>query len=245
MLAWELECKAVTVYRDGSKQAQVLERASEVSAIDRIQVDTITDLQAGDLATLVMTKDKVLHRDDYHAPKRPRSLKGETVEVNTGHGPWFFTVNRDPNGEVLEVFLVPGENNACIRAGATIVGRLLSTALRSGVSLEAVRCQLKGIDCGHGTWEDGKFITSVYDALARVLTPPEQDMEVDGLAEVGGEYQHYLRINGRHIEVGKPGPHEPYTIQRQGVLCPDCGQASMFHRGGCLQCVSCGHNTCE
>ena len=163
------------------------------------------------------------------------------MEVNTGHGSWFFTVNRDPDGEVLEVFLVPGDNNACIRAGATIVGRLLSTALRSGVSLSTVRGQLKGIDCGHGTWEDGRFITSVYDALASVLDASEQvPAKVGELASGLDGQPIWRKIQGWEGTASLP----PWVTQK-GELCPACGQESMFHRGGCLQCMSCGHNTCE
>lgn len=216
MLAWELKCKAVTVYRDGSKE-QVLTGHVVDKQIDRQKLS-----YSGKL------------------PKRPASVRGQTIEVKTGHGNWFFTINEYPDvggdgiPKVQEVFLIPQESNACVRAGAEVVGVLISIALRSGVDLSTIQEHLKGIDCGHGIWVDGELITSVYDGLARVLVdepePEPAGVSLDEFSPLGNAV---LANN------------ESVSFKYTRYPCPKCSQIAMVHSGGCLRCVACGHNNCE
>jgi ribonucleoside-diphosphate reductase alpha chain len=125
-----------------------------------------------------------------------------------------------PNSPPVEVFMIPSENNSCIRAGAEMTGRLISTALRSGVDVQAIVDQLKGIDCGHAVWVDGELVTSVYDALARTL---------EALGPTGVT----------------PATRTLDLLTAERMICPKCGQLAAVERGGCLTCLACGNTSCE
>lgn len=195
MLAWELKCKAVTVYRDGSKQ-QVLTSSSNPG---------------------------IVVPDDGVGMSRPRIVKGHTVKADTGHGGWFFTINR-VDGKPIEVFMTPADKNPCVRAGAEITGILVSVALQAGVNPEDLIGYLKGIDCGHPHWQDAHLVTSVYDALAMAM---EEEFDPVEWTKLPGTREHRA-VFGMEI-------HEQ---------CPKCSHVSAVHRGGCLQCLDCGYNSC-
>ncbi len=136
LLAYELGCKGVTVYRDGSRSGQVL--------------------------SIPTTKVVV--------PKgRPQTLVGVTRKIATGCGNLYITINRDENGNLFEVFTNIGKAGVCAQAQAEAIGRLVSLALRSGVSPRQIIRQLKGISCQVPVWSKNEKITSCADAIARAL----------------------------------------------------------------------------
>jgi hypothetical protein len=132
--------------------------------------------------------------------ERPVSLTGKTYKIPSGHGTLYVTVNWDQNGEMFEVFGNLGKGGSCQRAEMEEIARLCSLALRSGISVDELIDQLRGIQCSEQIWHDGRRVTSVGDALARVLewaraegppTPPRdggQPAPVDGDdSDEGGE----------------------------------------------------------
>ncbi len=141
-LAWETGCKAVTVYRDGSKSMQVLETG------------------AGE-------KERV--EDDLLVPRqRPASVSGITDRVRTGHGNMFVTVNFDDEGLPFEVFTTHGKAGGCDAAHLDGISRLISMALRSGIDPNQVVEHLQGITCCP-VWDGGTLVRSAEDAVALVL----------------------------------------------------------------------------
>jgi ribonucleoside-diphosphate reductase alpha chain len=142
MLAYEEGLKGITIYRDRSRDSQVLttgkkEKAEEVTA--------------------------------KRAPrKRPVETKGIVTKVNTGCGTLYITVAYDDKG-IFEVFSTLGKSGACASAQLEAICRLISLALRSGVDVSHVVKQLRGIRCPSIAWEGGKSILSCADAIASVL----------------------------------------------------------------------------
>ena len=148
-LAYDLGCKGITIYRDGSKADQVLS---------------------------VESGEEVVHSRLYVAPRaRPKVMHGVTECVPTGHGNLYVTVNFDGGGQPFEVFSVQGKSGGCDSAQLEAISRMVSLSLRSGVSSEAVVAQLQGITCCP-RWVDGEQVLSSSDAIARVL---RQYMVVD------------------------------------------------------------------
>ena len=115
--AYRLKCKGVTIYRDGSKQNQVLTRLTEKPT----DTKTIKD--------------------------RPRDMIGVTKKINTGHGIIYVTVNHDENNQPFEVFGMLGKAGGCDAAMLEAITRLSSLVLRSGVDPSLLVRQLSGITC--------------------------------------------------------------------------------------------------
>jgi len=139
-LAYDLGCKGITIYRDRSKDAQVLSIAAE-------------------------EEEAVEPR----APRRRAKVTtGVTERVATGCGSIYVTVNSDADG-VCEVFSTLGKAGGCASAQLEAISRLISLALRSGVDIESVVKHLKGIRCPSIAWEEGHSVLSCPDAIGAVL----------------------------------------------------------------------------
>ncbi len=145
MFAYKLGCKGVTVYRDGSRDKQVL-------STGKTQKETEPHVQ-----------QKIVPR------KRPESIKGETRYTKTGCGTLYVTVNEDEDGQLFELFTHMGKAGGCAASQSEAIGRLVSLALRSNIEPEAVIKQLKGITCHNQIWTNGGKITSCSDAIAKAL----------------------------------------------------------------------------
>ncbi|MFC1917829.1 vitamin B12-dependent ribonucleotide reductase [Chloroflexota bacterium] len=143
MLAHEEGLKGITIYRDRSRDAQVLTTGSQ---------------------------DKTEQGEDSKRTPRKRSktTTGVTERVNTGCGHLYVTVNSDEYG-ICEVFSSLGKTGACAAAQLESTCRLISLALRAGVDVASLVKQLRGIRCPSIAWEEGKSILSCADAIASVL----------------------------------------------------------------------------
>ncbi|MFX0113523.1 MAG: adenosylcobalamin-dependent ribonucleoside-diphosphate reductase [Candidatus Hodarchaeota archaeon] len=140
LLAYQLGCKGLTVYRDGSRQFQVLE-----------------------------TKESAKQRTGAIGPRpRPEETIGGTIKNKTGCGSIYITVNEDDNG-LAEVFVRIGKSGGCAASQAEAVGRLISLALRSGVAVDHIIDTLQGIRCPTPAWSEGGAILSCSDAVAKTL----------------------------------------------------------------------------
>lgn len=142
-LAYQLGCKGVTVYRDGSRENQVLSLGATTP---------------GTLAT----EKKIAPRT------RPEITHGVTQRLETGCGHMYVTINTDAEG-ACEVFVQMGKVGGCASAQLEAIARLSSLALRSHVKIEAIIRQLKGIRCQSPMWNKGKMITSCGDAVGNAL----------------------------------------------------------------------------
>jgi ribonucleoside-diphosphate reductase alpha chain len=148
MLAYKLDCKGVTIYRDKSREEQVLNINSE----------------AKDSKAVPVAKDKAV------APRpRPAVTTGTTTKVTTGCGNLYITINVDDKAMPFEVFIQMGKAGGCAASQLEAVGRLVSLALRSGVENKKIIDQLRGIRCPSPSWEKSGRIFSCADAIARVL----------------------------------------------------------------------------
>jgi ribonucleoside-diphosphate reductase alpha chain len=140
MLAYQEGLKGITIYRDRSRESQVL------------TVGEVAKKSEGKLAPR----------------KRPKVTRGVTEMVNTGCGHIYVTINFDSQG-ISEVFSILGKAGGCAAAQLEAISRLTSLALRSGIAIESIVKHLRGIRCPSIAWEQGHAILSCADAIASVL----------------------------------------------------------------------------
>jgi len=140
-LAYKLGCKGVTIYRDGSKENQVLSFADKEK------------------------RDDVFMRA---AQNRPETLGGFTTKMATGYGNLYVTVT-EYEGRPFEVFATIGKSGRSTTAKTEAIGRLVSLALRSGVRVDKIVEQLEGIGGEHPVFQKDGLVLSIPDAISRVL----------------------------------------------------------------------------
>jgi ribonucleoside-diphosphate reductase alpha chain len=143
-LAYELGCKGITVYRDGSRENQVLNVGSKVKA------------EPGIAESILEPR------------KRPEITQGITQRMHTGCGHLYVTINSDEFG-ACELFTQMGKVGGCASAQLEGIARLVSISLRSNIDLDSIIKHLKGIRCPSPMWNKGKLVTSCSDAVAQAL----------------------------------------------------------------------------
>ncbi len=140
-LAYQLGCKGVTIYRDGSKENQVLSTGASKAEKD---------------GTPAAVRE------------RPETLEGFTTKIRTGYGQLYVTVT-EFDGRPFEVFATIGKSGRSTTAKTEAIGRLVSLALRSGVDVRQIVDQLKGIGGEHPIFQEGGLVLSIPDAISRIL----------------------------------------------------------------------------
>ena len=190
-LAYALSCKGVTIYRDGSKENQVLSFTEKETQ------------PHGRFMTAVH--------------ERPETLLGFTTKMITGMGALYVTVT-EFEGRPFEVFATIGKSGRSTTAKTEAIGRLVSLALRSGVRVEKIVEQLKGIGGEHPIFQKDGLVLSIPDAISRVL----EKRYLQGQPAVKGSK------NGKSL---------------LGETCPECGQTISFEEG-CMTCHFCGFSKC-
>lgn len=146
--AYNLGCKGVTVYRDGSREEQVLTKGKKDHAEEQKAIDSW---------------QKIVPR------KRPEMIKGSTRLMHTGCGNLYVTINADDEGHLFELFTSMGKAGGCAASQSEAIGRLVSLAFRSNIEPDEVVKQLKGISCHEPSWHSSGKILSCSDALAKAL----------------------------------------------------------------------------
>jgi ribonucleoside-diphosphate reductase alpha chain len=204
LMAYDLNCKGVTVYRDASRPQQVLSTGSTAAAVTAQGASTGYNVNA---ATSSVAKDSnsELHaqiadererrhrlehqiedlkhqlaeaeasRQRRHKRQRPSALRGITRRMPSPLGDLYVTVNEDEQQKPFEVFATLGKAGGAAMADVEAIGRLISLALRSGIPIGEVITQMRGISCDRAVGLGPNKVLSVPDAIAQALTRHEQE----------------------------------------------------------------------
>lgn len=239
-LAYKEGLKGVTIYRDGSREEQVLNigKVNKASESQSNSNSSLGENEVAGIGTCSLSNGKAdCHECETFGltpnygkiePRpRPEITQGFTEKVKIGCGTLYITTNYDENG-ICEVFTSTGKAGGC-PSQSEATARLASVALRSGISINEVYDQLKGIRCPSTIRQQGMNCTSCPDAIARVIMKVSKKIEQEELAK-----------SNQNIEQRKSV--EPATA---GEIhsCPECGSI-VEHEGGCVICRDCGFSKC-
>jgi ribonucleoside-diphosphate reductase alpha chain len=249
-LARELGCKAVSYYRDGSRESQVLsavkgaETPSEVACdpaivADAATAETATEMTAQTAATAEALQSAAptpvsrTESGDMVRIERPRELSGATWQIPFDGQNLYVTVNHD-GLDILEVFAT-----GPISGG---VGLLASKMLRGGFDAREVARSLNKVTGTHSVWFNERLLTSPEQAVAEcvMLTSRRLQSQPDSARALA--YQQQVQPKA---QVSMP---ESVTEQNRNYSliaeCPEC-KGQLEHASGCDFCRDCGYSKCK
>ncbi len=255
--AYKLGCKGVTVYRDASREMQVLSTGATAKKVKELATGAVADDAPRQLAEAlgrVAELDAELERTrarlhDAEAENlqrrakrsRPDLLKGSTRRVETPLGTMYVTITEDDKGQAFEVFISLGKAGGALMADVEAIGRLISLALRSGIPMTEIYRQLRGISSDRAVGLGPSKVLSVPDAIGIAIEKWMQDKQ--------GVQQDLLgaaALPAREVVPGQGGPAAVRAGAPQQEFigaCPDCGSQLAFAEG-CAKCHVCGFSEC-
>ena len=248
--AWKNDLKGLTVFRENCARTGIL---TSEKPKDDIKIEEKYILPNEIINPKPLAIDKVL---DYIKPitrsELGGRLDGSTYVKQTACGKLYITINRDADDNLVEVFIDPGKSGGCV-ANAESLGRMASTMLRSGLSIESIIDSTKGVKCAACTKAKGgnKPIDglSCGDILARTIQ--EEYDRFNGqikeeIKEIVGSTKHLILsqeekdiLRQQFEAMWKP---ENWVVPNN--TCPDCGM-EMANEGGCVTCKNCGYSKCD
>jgi ribonucleoside-diphosphate reductase alpha chain len=262
-LAYELKCKGVTVYRDGSRDNQVLSTgATEQAAANRDGAPS-EKRQLGELQGTIAEKDNEIERlrkalfeseaenlQRRAKRARPDRLRGTTIRKETPLGTMFVNITEDDRGQPFEVFVTLGKAGGSAMADAEALGRLISLALRSGIPLMEIHKQLRGISSDRAVGLGPNKVLSVPDAIGIALYDWYQEKQLGVQQDLLRESRGPVTPAREEVTVSQVTPtgQQAQLSFDHGAesfigTCPDCG-SQLEYAEGCVKCHVCGFSEC-
>jgi ribonucleoside-diphosphate reductase alpha chain len=269
-LAWKSKCKGVTVYRDGSRDGQVLstgategaKKEREGGAPTAESKREIGELQ-GQLAEITAENDRLkkvlfdveaenLQRRQKRS--RPDLLRGTTIRKETPLGVMFVNITEDEKGQPFEVFISLGKAGGSAMADAEALGRLISLSLRSGIPLTSIHRQLRGISSDRAVGLGPNKVLSMPDAVGLAIEEwnrAKQGVQQELLSAPADASETQILKSTSVVQRAVVGATEQVgmfeTTGNSGEAfigtCPDCGSQLEFAEG-CVKCHVCGFSEC-
>jgi ribonucleoside-diphosphate reductase alpha chain len=292
-MAYDMKCKGVTVYRDGSRDNQVLSTGATTDAAAKREdaktaqaTGTTTEAQKdatvalkreigelqGTMAELQneldRTKKALFSAEAENSQRRakrsrPDVLRSTSMRKETPLGVMFVHISEDDKGQPFEVFLNLGKAGGSAMADAEALGRLVSLALRSGISIQEVVRQLRGISSDRAVGLGPNKVLSMPDAVGIALDQWMRDKQGVQQDLLGGGSTAPSPVNSLMPPMPTPAGGVPITrppVSGEGTqqqvefggsshgevfmgTCPDCGSQLEFAEG-CVKCHVCGFSEC-
>ncbi|NKQ19237.1 adenosylcobalamin-dependent ribonucleoside-diphosphate reductase [Brevibacillus laterosporus] len=252
-LAFDLGCKGVTIYRDGSRDVQVLSTEKKEEKVEaganQEQAKAVEHLGSNtseEAPSTIQTQGVKSVKGgtaDRAYNKRPKRLSGATYKMNTPLGKAYITIN-DVDHAPFEVIVNVGKAGSDVFAMSEALGRVSTLFLRFGELPDGNKARLlikhlKGIGGSGAVGFGANRVESIPDAVAKAL-----EMHLDG----EDEHQAVAATSSYPIT---PAPdkeeahHDVYGDADHKDFCPSCGSATLLHAEGCKTCTTCGFSKCS
>ncbi len=249
-LAFNLGCKGITVYRDGSRANQVLSTGSTAAPAQQPAAAAPGPAAAEPSApppstAPVQPPAAPLTLEPRNVPAEGLPSHSYPVVTPLGKLRLFVT---ELDGQPFEVFAIIGRAGSDVMAFTEAIGRLLSLSLRCGVPVKLLAEQLRGIGGARSAGFGPDRVRSVPDAIGKLLQEHyvhnEQPYSAKPLKPGAG--------GAREATNGHYGPdaasHMELTTRAEvvvtGEICPDCQNATLLYEEGCRKCYTCGYTEC-
>jgi ribonucleoside-diphosphate reductase alpha chain len=236
---YELGCKGGTIYRDGSRDEQVL----------MLKGDKRAESEMDEIKGADESKEKAVAQvaTPHYVYPRPDRLSGTTVRTETPFGKAYITINRDDKGYPFEVFITIGKVGSDIQADADGLGRMISLQLRTTAPhnrkdmLKLIIEQLQDIGGARPIGFGPKRVLSLPDAVASVLMveffqeeqPQQLGLPIADIAEISS------------METMTASANDAVNGSLSGAdMCPECGTITLIRAEGCRKCLTCGYSEC-
>jgi ribonucleoside-diphosphate reductase alpha chain len=255
--AYKLGCKGVTVYRDASREMQVLSTGSTAKKVKEQAtggtgedgqrelaeaLGRVAELDAELERTRTRLHDAEAENLQRRAKRsRPDLLKGSTRRVETPLGTMYVTITEDDKGQPFEVFISLGKAGGALMADVEAIGRLISLALRSGIPMREIYRQLRGISSDRAVGLGPSKVLSVPDAIGIAIEKWMQDkqgVQQDLLGAAAPPPREVIPEQGGQAALRAGEPAQDFI-----GACPDCGSQLAFAEG-CAKCHVCGFSEC-
>lgn len=244
MKAYDLGCKGVTYFRDGSRDVEVL------SSLDEDDKKT-AEVEVEEEGYRIQPREVVSPR------MRPEKVAGVTYKVKTGYGTMFVTVNHDEEGQPFEVFATIGKAGGVFAEESEAICRLVSLSLRAGIPVQNVIEQIRGIRGPMPSFGKNGMILSIPDAIGQILS--EHVEHLKEVADTANAVDDQIAQQPETVmvkqtttttEVESDGTVNQVQVSTSSIAnagvspeCPECNTV-MALAEGCMTCFGCGYSKC-
>ncbi len=246
--AWKNKLKGLTIFRENCARVGVLtSEKKEEPEVKIEEKDILPDEK-------IFDHIKPITRSDLGG-----RLNGGTYVKKTACGKLYITINRDEDDNLVEVFIDPGKSGGCV-ANAESLGRMASTMLRGGMSIESIVDSTKGVKCSACTQAKGskkvidglscgdilaRTIQEEYDRYNKCETCNKKEIK-NAVKEIVSSTKH-LVMSQEEKDILKEqfkAMKNPKNWIVPNNTCPECGM-EMTNEGGCVTCKNCGYSKCD
>jgi ribonucleoside-diphosphate reductase alpha chain len=249
---YELGCKGGTIYRDGSRDEQVLMLKGDERAESEMAARKTDAPAAPAPAPVAPAVEQVA--TPHRVWPRPKMLSGVTVSRKTPFGTAYITMNSDELGNPFEVFVTVGKAGSDLQADAEGLGRMISLQLRTTAPnnrremIKLIVDQLQGIGGSRSVGMGPQRVISLPDAVAGALLehyvnspqPQQLGLPING----NGSHTPAMTVAPEAIEVHSSSNGHVAGIIPGADMCPECGMVTLVKAEGCEKCLSCGYSRC-
>ena len=264
--AWKNNLKGLTVLRENCARTGILtsDKPKRDDGIDAVvamkEVMSIPNEIINPKPVEATECERLIFNNIVPVTRRSlgKRLDGATYVKKTACGKLYITINRDEDDNLVEVFIDPGKSGGCV-ANAESLGRMASTMLRGGISIESIIDSTKGVKCSACTQAKGskkdidglscgdiiaRTIKEEYDRLhGKISCRDEADScaKCENKCELGME-EVPNKETSRLENIAKMLNPENWVVSAN--TCPECG-VEMINEGGCVTCKNCGYSKCD